>query len=146
VPRAAGEFRHPFRAQRVETHGDPAQPSLAQSPGLAPEQDAVGGEGEIADGLLPGQQPHQGRKIVAQQRLAAGEAHLADAEVGEHADHPLDLLEGEDRLPRQPDVLLLRHAIPAPHVAPIGDGDAEVAQRAVVPVRRRGGRHELTFR
>ena len=42
---------------------------------------------------------------------------------------PVDLFEGEDRLARQPDVFLLRHAVPAAHVAAIRNGDSETPKR-----------------
>ena len=60
---------------------------------------------------------------------------LLDAETGEDAGQPVDLLEGEDGRAGQPHVLLLRHAVAAAHVAAVGDGDAEVAERPAESVR-----------
>ncbi len=62
---------------------------------------------------------------MPQQGLAAGQPELVHPQPGKDADQAIDLLEREDRLPRQPDVILLRHAVAAAHVAAIGDGDAQ---------------------
>ena len=69
------------------------------------------------------------RKIAAEQRLAAGEPDLVDAEPDEHVDQPLDFLELQDVLARQPHVILLGHAVAAAQVAAVGDREAQVAQR-----------------
>ena len=69
------------------------RPAAAQRRGVLGEQDAVGGERQVAQRRLGGELAHQGRQIVAQQRLAAGEAHAVDAERGEAVDQLRDLLE-----------------------------------------------------
>ena len=84
------------------------------------QEDAVGGQGEIVQRGLAAQQPHQLGEIVSQQRLAAGEPDLVHPETAKDAHQTIDLLEGEDRLARQPDVVLLGHAVAAAHVAAIG--------------------------
>ena len=50
---------------------------------------------------------------------------------------PLDLLEVEQILARQPHVVLLRHAVTAAEVAAVGDRQAQVAQRTVESVEQR---------
>src|SRR5438552_17500806 len=67
---------------------------------------------------------------MPQQRLAAGQAHLLDAQRRENLHQAGDLLERKDRLFGQPDVILLGHAVPTPQVAPIGDRDAQTAERS----------------
>jgi hypothetical protein len=47
---------------------------------------------------------------------------------------PLNLLEVEEVLPRQPDILRLGHAVLAPEVAAIGHRYAQRAQRPTVCV------------
>ena len=57
---------------------------------------------------------------------------------------PLDLLEGQDLVPRQERVVapedLLRHAVGAPEVAPVRDRDPQVAQRPPERVGQAPGR------
>src|SRR6185503_15651153 len=68
-----------------------------------------------------------------------GQPQLADAGRGERPRQPLDLLEREDLGAAQElEVVaedLLRHAVDAAEVAPVGDRDAQVAQR---PAQRVG--------
>ena len=52
-----------------------------------------------------------------------------DAERSEHFHQPRNFLECQQFLPRQPDVILLRHAVVAAQVAAVGDRDAQAAQR-----------------
>ena len=102
------------------------------------EQDAVGRHGQVADPRLRGQHADEARQVAAQQRLAAGQAHLVHAEVEEHVGQRGDLAEVQDVLAREPDVLLLRHAVAAAEVAAIGDRDAQVAQHAAARVEDGG--------
>src|SRR5215213_9678735 len=85
---------------------------------------------------MPGQQVHQRGEIVAQQRLTAGQPNLLDAELGKDASEPVNLLEAENGGARQPDILRLRHAVAAPHVAAVCDGDAEVAEGTAEHIHR----------
>src|SRR5206468_1785128 len=55
-------------------------------------------------------------------------------EAGEHPRQTPDLLEREDRGAGQPDVFGLRHAVAAPHVAAVGDRDAQAAERPPEPI------------
>ena len=88
---------------------------------------------------LPRQHAHQRRKVAAQQRLAAGQPDLVDAERQEDVDERADLLEVQHVLARQPDVVVLRHAVFAAQVAAVGDRQPQVAQRpaeAIIHERR----------
>jgi hypothetical protein len=67
-------------------------------------------------------------KILPEQRLSTGQSDLVGAHSSEQASQPSQLLEGEDGFPWQPDVLLLGHAVLAPEIAPIGDGEPEAAE------------------
>ena len=88
---------------------------------------------------------HEHRQVAPDEWLAAGDADLLDAACDEDARDPLDLLERQQLLARQELVLaaedLLRHAVDAPEVAAVGDGDAQVAQR---PPERVGHRHAVS--
>ena len=70
-------------------------------------------------------------EVAAQQRLAAGEPDLVDAERHEHIHERGDLLEMQHVLARQPDVLVLRHAVLAADVAPVGDRQPQIAERTI---------------
>ena len=82
------------------------------------------------------------RQVAPDERLAAGDPELLDAERDERPRRPFDLLEGQDLVARQERVVLpedlLGHAIGAPEVAPIGDRDAQVAHRPAERVGRAG--------
>ena len=56
-----------------------------------------------------------------------------------------DLLEGQQRLARQPGVVRLRHAVLAAEVAAVGDGDAQAAQRTAEAVENRHGLPSLSL-
>ena len=83
---------------------------------------------------MGGKTRDQVRQIVAEQRLAAGEPQLGDAETDEDPRETVDLLEGENRRARQPHVFRLRHAVAAPHVAAIGDRDPQTAEWPMIAV------------
>ena len=72
------------------------------------------------------------RQIAPDERLAARDADLLDAAADEDARDALDLLERQQLVAAQELVVasedLLRHAVDAPEVAPVGDGDAEVPE------------------
>ena len=124
------ERREPVGAERIETHGDPMEPGGLQPGRLLGEQHTVGRHGQIAQARLGDQQPDQRRQIAPQERLAAGEPDLVDAQVHEGVDQRADLLEVEDLLARQPDVLLFRHAVGAAQVAAVGHRDPQIPERA----------------
>ena len=84
---------------------------------------------------------HDVGQPATQQRLAAGEPDLADAELL-HADahQPDDLVVGERLLGRQPVEALGGHAVVAAQVAPVGQRDAQVGGHASVAVGQPRGR------
>ena len=86
---------------------------------------------------IAAQHRDQLRKLAADERLAAGEAHVRDAHRHEQAHEPLDLLEGEDLGPVEPRQALGGHAVLAAEVAAVGDRDPQVADQAAVAVAQR---------
>ena len=122
---AAGDLAEARRVERVEADVDAAQAGVEQGLGLLGEQEAVGGQADVADAGDLDQHPHQPRQVAAHQRLAAGQADLVDAQRRRHADEVGDLLEGEQLGPVHEDDFL-RHAVGAAEVAAIGDADAQV--------------------
>ena len=115
-------------------------PAVAQGFALLGEQDAVGRERQVANPGIGREHSNQLRKIAAEQRLAPREAHVFDAQRGKHLHEPRDFLKGQQFLPWQPDVLLLRHAVVAAQVAPVGHRDAQAAQRPAKLVGERAAR------
>ena len=68
-------------------------------------------------------------KVAAQQRFAAGQPYLVDAEGGRHTDEVSDFLEGEQRGAVHEDHVL-GHAVGAAQIAAVGDTDAQVVMLA----------------
>src|SRR6266536_3570979 len=71
-------------------------------------------------------------------------SHLGHPKRGRGAHHPRDLLKRQDLRAGQEGVVaaedLLGHAVRTAEVAPVGDGDPQVTQRAVEAVQQPGGR------
>ena len=106
--------------------------------GLIGEKHAVGGEREIADARVRSQHLYQAVEVLAKERLAAGEPHAVDAEVGEDSDEARQFFKGEQFLARQPDVILFRHAVDAAQIAAVGDRDAQAAASGRPSKSRKG--------
>src|SRR5262249_6262418 len=107
------------------------------------EQEAVRREREIAQALDPCEHADQARQVVAQERLAAGDPQLLDAEADEDPREARDLLEG-GQLGLSEELVALagdlrRHSVGAAEVAAVGDRDAQVVQRSSEAVGRGGG-------
>ena len=105
-----------------------SQPGVLQRPGLARKQRSVRRQGQL--GIELGEHRDQVLDVPPDQRLTAGEADLVDAERDGRAGNPRDLVEVEQFLAIEEPVgvaeYLLRHAIGATEVAPIGHRDPEV--------------------
>src|SRR5207249_4694243 len=63
---------------------------------------------------------------------------LVDAEGEKHVDQRADFLEMEHVLPRQPHVVVFRHAVLAAEIAPVGDRQTEVAKWTVQAIEHDG--------
>ncbi len=122
---AAGDLAELVRVEGIEAEVDPAQAAGPERLGVLGKADAVGGQAELLEPegaeLLD-----QGHAVAADQRLAAGDAHLAHAQALRHADDADNLLVAEDGLARLPLHALGGHAVDTAQVAPIGDRDAQV--------------------
>ena len=89
---------------------------LKKRPGQVDAQVYIGGSVPFTDSVLTFTLADCNRqdvamKVLAQERLAAGEPHAIDAQVGENSHEARQFFKGEQLLARQPDVILLRHAI-----------------------------------
>ena len=117
---APGQPQKPIAVQRVERDGDALEARLSERERVLGEQHAVGGHGELSEGLAR-KQLHQHRELAPHEGLAAGETNLRHPKRNEAIDQRADLLEGKDVLRGQPRVFLFGHAVRAAQVAAIGD-------------------------
>jgi hypothetical protein len=118
--------------QGVQGDVDPIQPGLHEPVEVLLEEISVGGHRDVFEAQVL-EPPDELHNVPADQRLAAGDAHLGDAELqtglgkGEH------LLQGEDvALVLKLDVL--RHTVLTPEVATVRHRDAEVVHLAIKAV------------
>ena len=141
----AGQQAVGGRANGIEGDVDAVEAGVGEPGGLGTEKDAVGGQRRVGDAALVGAQGLRGGDDVgqpgAQERLAAGEADLADAQAfdaqGDQAD---DFVVGEQITAGNPVHALGRHAIRAAQIAAVGDADPQVAGDAAVGVGEPGQR------
>ncbi len=140
---AARQLLEPIAPQRVEADGHSVQSGASQRFGVPWQQDAVRRQAQVVDLGVRRESLDDPRQLAPHQRLAAGEPHLVDAEIGEGLHQPADLLDVENVLPRQPDVILAGHAIIAAQVTHIDERQPQAPQRPTQAVARgstRGGR------
>ena len=79
--------------QGVEAHRDSAKARFSERLRLLRQQVGVGRHRQVVHAIHARQPLDQFFHLVAHQRLAAGQPHLARAQTGEHARKLLDLLE-----------------------------------------------------
>jgi hypothetical protein len=137
---AAGDLGELPGVEGIEADVDPRQASLLEGLGLLGEPDAVGGQADFLQAQVA-QHPDQLDTAVADQRLAAGDPHLAHPPPLRRRHDPDDLLVAEDFVPRLPDHAVGRHAVDAAQVAAVGDADPQVGDRALEAVGQGHGRH-----
>ena len=129
---------------RIEADRHAGEPGIAQRARLLRQQGAVGGERDFD--RQPRQALDQLFDVLAQQRLAAGDAQLVHAVRDEQRGDAFDLFETEQLGAGQIRVVLVehafRHAIDAAEIAPVGDRYPQIAYRAVARVDQpAGGRY-----
>ena len=165
-PFASGHLLEVHRVQRIHAEADATEPGGAQRLGVPGEEEAVGRHREVADAGDGGELGEEFRDAVAEQRFAAGDADLLDAEAGGDAHEALDLLVGEQMLLRLPLVtdgrerdrlriaervelgaietrglLRLGQAVETAEIAAVGDADPKVLHHAAVGIAQPGGGH-----
>src|SRR4051794_5693868 len=119
--------------QAIQTHCYPLEPGRLQFRSVSTQQDTVGGQRYVFDAGYVRKVANEVGEVRAQQGLATGEPQLPDAQFYEQLGYADDLVKGQ-ALVRVKEfvplvVLLARHAIGAPEVAPVHDGDPQVANR-----------------
>src|SRR5256714_330968 len=144
------------RSPRRSPHGWDAGVIWRRAPpgsaGVALEQVAVRGEGQVLWPFDPRQHAYEPRELTAHERLAAGEAHVLHAQRHHQAHDPLDLLEAQEGRALEPGQPVRRHAVLAAEVAAGGDrhaGGLEAAPMAIYErvhtsqgTRRQNATHE----
>ena len=126
-PVAAGQFAEDLGSQRVERDVDPVEARVPQGGGAPVKADPVGGHRDLGARGERGCRGDDRDEVAAEQRLAAGEAHLADAKrFDADSDEPDDLIARQHFGGGQPVQALGRHAVRAAQVAPIGQRNAQV--------------------
>ena len=126
-PVAVGQLPEDLGAQGVERHVDPVHARVAQHDGAPVEADPVGGQRDLRARRERRCRRDDRDEVTAQQRLAAGEPDLADAErLDADPYEPHDFFAGEHLGRRQPVESLGRHAVRAPQVATVGERDPQI--------------------
>ena len=120
--------------ERVEADGDPIEAGILECARfLAGQKRAVRRQREVLKSADLRQHLDEALEVAAQERLAAGQTDLLDAQVDESARQPGDLFERHQLLATEELEVaaedLARHAVRAAEVAAVGDRDAKVAQR-----------------
>jgi hypothetical protein len=138
---AARQLEEAVALERVDRHVEAVDAGADERLGVALEREAVGRDRQVVDGVDLGEHLRQPRELLADERLSSGQAHVAHAHFGEHADETRDFLEGQDFGPFEPGQALGRHAVLAAEVAAVGHRHPEIADQTPVPVAERLALH-----
>ena len=84
------------KIQRIQMDVEAPQPGVIKFLRLVGQQHSVGGQRHVLNAFDRAQPSDQLRQILAQQRLAAGEAQLAHALVDEGGAQPIELLQRQN--------------------------------------------------
>jgi len=99
-----------------------------ERPAARSPQHAVGRQRDVVDAGNRCDHLDEPLEVAPQQRLASGQPQLHDAERGELAAEPRDLLAAQELVTRHERVVaperLARHAIRAAQIAAVGDRDS----------------------
>ncbi len=130
----AGEALELRGIERINRDVDALKPSLGEGPRQLFEQQAVGRHRERAHAGNVSHPAHDLHHVRAHGRLAAGQPELMEAHLGEQPDEQQQLVVLH-QLFAGPELHILRHAVDAAQVAPIGQTDAEVVDIASKAVK-----------
>ena len=138
VAAAAVHLLEDLLVEAVEAHREALQACGLELGRVLGEPRAVGRERDVLDTLEARERGDDLDDVAPQQRLAAGEPDLLDAELREQARDALDLAGREPVRARQELVMLAvelgRHAVRAAEVAAIDHGNPQIAERPAQPV------------
>ena len=82
--------------ERIQMDVDAAQAGVIQRRASSGQQDAVGGQRQVADARNGRQLADEYRQVAAHQRLPAGDPQLGDAQPCRHPREAFDLFEIQD--------------------------------------------------
>src|SRR5262249_57704789 len=126
----ACDLREAEVVEGIERDFDAAQPCVDERAGEACEQDAVRRQGKVFDTPDGREHPDEVGEVAPHERFSARQPDLGHPERREDTRQPRDLLEREDLVTAEPLQPFGRHAVHAPEVALVRDGDTD---RAVPP-------------
>ena len=135
---SAGHFTEQIGVQGVQADRQPAQARLVQGSGLCGEQRTIGGQRQVVDARNAGKPRDQLRQALSQQRLAAGQAQLVDADTRESAHQDFYFVERQARRRIQAVVvrhLIGGHAVTASEIAGLDHRQTQVAQRPAASIQ-----------
>jgi hypothetical protein len=134
--------------ERIERNVDAPDAAIRKLRGKASELGAVGRDRhfiERSGAQVSGQAMEQRHHIAPDQRFAAGYADFSRAETDESRAQSIELFERQD-VPLGQEIHVFGHAIDAPIVATVGDGDAQISDRAPKWVHERSnGRRRVNI-
>ena len=140
VPRDVAEG---VRVQVVEADVDPPHARSDHSGTMLDERIAVGRHRQFVETMadMPTEPPDKLAHVAPHERLAATETDLVDPPLDEALGDDRNLFEAQQSTARQ-ERHFLGHAIAASQVAPVGDGNPQIAYRPSVAILQRtvGGR------
>ena len=132
-------WRNFVRIERIKRDVDAPDAAIRKLRGKASELRAVGRDRHFVErsgAQVPGQAMEQRHHIAPDQRFAAGDANFSRAQADESRAQSIELFERQD-VPLGKKVHVLGHAVDAPIVATVGDGDPHVGDRATKWVNER---------
>ncbi len=133
---AARHLAEALALERVDGDVEARDARVDQRVGVALELVAVGRQRQLVQPGNRGEHRGQARQLAAHERLAAGQADIANAHLHEHAHEALDLLEGQQIRAVEPAHALRGHAVAAAKAAAVGHREAQIADRAAVAVKQ----------
>ena len=124
--------------QRIQAYRDSPQSRVLEPLGELRQKVGVGRHGQVFDAVYLGEHGDERVHLRPDERLAARDSRLRDAETRHDADDSRHFLESQQRLARQElvalAVYLRRHAVGAAEVAPVRHRNPQIAQRAAEAV------------
>ena len=127
----------------IETHGYSVEAGVFEGGCVAFQERTVGGEGQVKFGSSIPQHFHQGRDVLAQQRLTSREAHLSQASGQEALHHRGDLFVRQECFTLKEGMVGIKvlpgHAVRATEVASVRDRNTKIVEGPSVAVHESHG-------
>ena len=132
--------------QRVKADCQPVEAGVKEGLRMTAQVVAVGGQGNVVNAFQRCEPADQRRQVGPEQRFTAGQAQLADAQVGEEAHEAKELVVGQKLFLVEEVVIgakdFSRHAVGAAEIALVYNRYAQIAQGAPETVNE-GGLHAV---